>query len=216
MKKSHQDLLWLPVQAFLREGQFFFLRSSGNILICVIVTMWICGKLNKWHRIARKKNQTKTTETEKMCRLVHTSQQEARRGSQSLDHCFPLLQWNRRGLLKIQFMNNQPADNPHVSNTDVLLGSGWATNGYYLAWINVPSLPLQVYLSDLFCYYFGKIAKQSQNVHFSQVYLPCMLQTKKRYVGYMYESLDQKEPVFDAKGIETVRRDSCPAVSKVT
>lgn len=43
-----------------------------------------------------------------------------------------------------------------------------------------------------------------------------MLQTKKRYVGYMYESLDQKEPVFDAKGIETVRRDSCPAVSKVT
>lgn len=53
-------------------------------------------------------------------------------------------------------------------------------------------------------------------VYFSQVYLPCVLQTKKRYVGYMYESLDQKEPVFDAKGIETVRRDSCPAVSKVT
>ena len=50
----------------------------------------------------------------------------------------------------------------------------------------------------------------------SQVNLPCVLQTKKRYVGYMYESLDQKEPVFDAKGIETVRRDGCPAVSKVT
>lgn len=49
-----------------------------------------------------------------------------------------------------------------------------------------------------------------------QVYLPCVLQTKKRYVGYMYETLDQKEPVFDAKGIETVRRDSCPAVSKVS
>ena len=48
-----------------------------------------------------------------------------------------------------------------------------------------------------------------------QVYLPCVLQTKKRYVGYMYETLDQKEPVFDAKGIETVRRDSCPAVAKV-
>ena len=42
-----------------------------------------------------------------------------------------------------------------------------------------------------------------------------MLQTKKRYVGYMYETLDQREPVFDAKGIETVRRDSCPAVAKV-
>ncbi|XP_074752271.1 DNA polymerase zeta catalytic subunit [Athene noctua] len=50
---------------------------------------------------------------------------------------------------------------------------------------------------------------------FEKVYLPCVLQTKKRYVGYMYETLDQKDPVFDAKGIETVRRDSCPAVSKI-
>lgn len=43
-----------------------------------------------------------------------------------------------------------------------------------------------------------------------------MLETKKRYVGYMYETLEQTEPVFDAKGIETVRRDGCPAVAKVT
>nr|XP_015209617.1 PREDICTED: LOW QUALITY PROTEIN: DNA polymerase zeta catalytic subunit [Lepisosteus oculatus] len=50
---------------------------------------------------------------------------------------------------------------------------------------------------------------------FEKVYLPCVLQTKKRYVGYMYESLDQKDPAFDAKGIETVRRDGCPAVSKI-
>ena len=48
-----------------------------------------------------------------------------------------------------------------------------------------------------------------------QVYLPCVLQTKKRYVGYAYESIDQKEPIFDAKGIETVRRDGFPAVVKV-
>ena len=48
-----------------------------------------------------------------------------------------------------------------------------------------------------------------------QIYLPCILQTKKRYVGFMYETVDQKDPVFDAKGIETVRRDSCPVVSKV-
>jgi DNA polymerase zeta len=50
---------------------------------------------------------------------------------------------------------------------------------------------------------------------FEKVYLPCVLQTKKRYVGFMYESEDQSEPVFDAKGIETVRRDNCPAVSKI-
>jgi len=31
----------------------------------------------------------------------------------------------------------------------------------------------------------------------------------------MYESADQKDPVFEAKGIETVRRDGCPAVGKM-
>ena len=50
---------------------------------------------------------------------------------------------------------------------------------------------------------------------FEKVYLPCILQTKKRYVGYMYESRDQVKPVYDAKGIETVRRDGVPAVVKV-
>ncbi|XP_065184530.1 uncharacterized protein LOC135815197 [Sycon ciliatum] len=50
---------------------------------------------------------------------------------------------------------------------------------------------------------------------FEKVYYPCVLQTKKRYCGYKYETLDQKEPEFEAKGIETVRRDGCPAVVKV-
>lgn len=48
-----------------------------------------------------------------------------------------------------------------------------------------------------------------------KVYDPSILQTKKRYVGYMYESADQTEPVYEAKGIETVRRDGCPAVAKM-
>ncbi|RZB70336.1 DNA polymerase zeta catalytic subunit [Asbolus verrucosus] len=48
-----------------------------------------------------------------------------------------------------------------------------------------------------------------------KVYHPCILQTKKRYVGYMYESPEQSEPTYDAKGIETVRRDGCPAVAKM-
>lgn len=38
-----------------------------------------------------------------------------------------------------------------------------------------------------------------------KVYQPCILQTKKRYVGFAYETADQVEPVFDAKGIETIR-----------
>ena len=47
------------------------------------------------------------------------------------------------------------------------------------------------------------------------MYQPCALITKKRYVGYMYESLSQETPELDAKGIETIRRDNCPAVGKV-
>ncbi|XP_050435853.1 DNA polymerase zeta catalytic subunit isoform X2 [Adelges cooleyi] len=50
---------------------------------------------------------------------------------------------------------------------------------------------------------------------FEKVYWPCILQTKKRYCGYMYENIDQKRPKYEAKGIETVRRDGCPAVSKI-
>ncbi|TGZ37682.1 DNA polymerase zeta catalytic subunit [Temnothorax longispinosus] len=50
---------------------------------------------------------------------------------------------------------------------------------------------------------------------FEKVLHPCILQTKKRYCGFMYETRDQEKPEFLAKGIETVRRDGCPAVSKI-
>jgi DNA polymerase zeta len=41
------------------------------------------------------------------------------------------------------------------------------------------------------------------------------LETKRRHVGFMYENLSQVEPVYDAKGIETVRKDGCLAVVKM-
>ncbi|KAE8354241.1 hypothetical protein BDV28DRAFT_156340 [Aspergillus coremiiformis] len=50
---------------------------------------------------------------------------------------------------------------------------------------------------------------------FEKVYHPCILLAKKRYVGFKYEHRDQKEPEFDAKGIETVRRDGTPAEQKI-
>ena len=53
-------------------------------------------------------------------------------------------------------------------------------------------------------------------IHLLQVYLPCVLMAKKRYVGFKYEAPDEKEPGFDAKGIETVRRDGVPAQQKMT
>ena len=50
---------------------------------------------------------------------------------------------------------------------------------------------------------------------FEKVYHPCVLLAKKRYVGFKYESPTQVEPEFDAKGIETVRRDGTPAEQKI-
>ena len=50
---------------------------------------------------------------------------------------------------------------------------------------------------------------------FEKVYFPCVLLAKKRYVGFKYESKQQTEPDFDAKGIETVRRDGTPAEQKI-
>ncbi|GAA6018210.1 hypothetical protein JCM11491_005634 [Sporobolomyces phaffii] len=50
---------------------------------------------------------------------------------------------------------------------------------------------------------------------FEKVYLPCVLLAKKRYVGFKYERLSDLEPEFDAKGIETVRRDGIPATQKM-
>lgn len=50
---------------------------------------------------------------------------------------------------------------------------------------------------------------------FEKVYWPCVLESKKRYVGFKYENPDDAEPVFDAKGIETVRRDGVRAQAKM-
>ncbi|KAJ9477968.1 DNA polymerase zeta catalytic subunit [Pseudozyma hubeiensis] len=50
---------------------------------------------------------------------------------------------------------------------------------------------------------------------FEKVYLPSVLLAKKRYVGFKYETLDEREPGFDAKGIETVRRDFHPAIQRM-
>ncbi|KAI2804906.1 DNA polymerase zeta catalytic subunit [Blomia tropicalis] len=52
-------------------------------------------------------------------------------------------------------------------------------------------------------------------IKLEKIFQPCLLLSKKRYCGYAYESPTQASPVFDAKGIETVRRDNCNAASKI-
>jgi len=60
-----------------------------------------------------------------------------------------------------------------------------------------------------------KMNPRPVKLKFEKVYFPCVLLAKKRYVGFKYESKGQKEPEFDAKGIETVRRDGTPAEQKI-
>ncbi|KAK3190697.1 DNA polymerase zeta [Lecanicillium sp. MT-2017a] len=60
-----------------------------------------------------------------------------------------------------------------------------------------------------------KMNPRPVKLKFEKVYHPCVLLAKKRYVGYMYETKDQVKPEFDAKGIETVRRDGTPAEQKI-
>ena len=43
----------------------------------------------------------------------------------------------------------------------------------------------------------------------------CILETKKRYVGYKFESESEEVGSLDAKGIEMVRRDQCKLVTKI-
>lgn len=37
----------------------------------------------------------------------------------------------------------------------------------------------------------------------------------KRYCGMKFESKDQKKPIFEAKGLETIRKDQCALTQKV-
>jgi DNA polymerase zeta len=60
-----------------------------------------------------------------------------------------------------------------------------------------------------------KLNPRPVKLKFEKVYHPCVLLAKKRYVGFKYESRQQTVPDFDAKGIETVRRDGTPAEQKI-
>ncbi|KAI8374784.1 hypothetical protein BD560DRAFT_393226 [Blakeslea trispora] len=50
---------------------------------------------------------------------------------------------------------------------------------------------------------------------FEKIYHPSVLLAKKRYVGFKYENESDTSPLFEAKGIETVRRDGTAATQKI-
>jgi DNA polymerase delta subunit 1 len=60
-----------------------------------------------------------------------------------------------------------------------------------------------------------KLFRAPNNLVIEKVYCPYYLYSKKRYMGNMYVENDQKEVRFkkiDVKGLQVVRRDSCPFV----
>jgi DNA polymerase zeta len=65
-----------------------------------------------------------------------------------------------------------------------------------------------------FTRYITALLRNPMELKFEKIYHPCLLLTKKRYVGYSYESEEQVKPIFDAKGIETVRLDGCGVLRK--
>lgn len=50
---------------------------------------------------------------------------------------------------------------------------------------------------------------------FEKIYQPAILLAKKRYFGFKFEKKTEVQEVFEAKGIETIRRDNCPVVQKM-
>jgi len=65
------------------------------------------------------------------------------------------------------------------------------------------------------CDHINHHSPEPVNLKLEKVYDGSMLQTKKRYCGMMYESPTQMTPEFEAKGIETVRKDQCKLVQAV-
>ncbi|CUM65007.1 uncharacterized protein PRCAT00002626001 [Priceomyces carsonii] len=70
-------------------------------------------------------------------------------------------------------------------------------------------------IGNQLCLRISKAFPDPITLKFEKVYHPCLLLSKKRYVGYSFENQYQREPKFDAKGIETIRRDGIPAQQKI-
>jgi len=68
---------------------------------------------------------------------------------------------------------------------------------------------------EKFCMAVTSLNPPPVNLKLEKVYLGSIMQTMKRYCGMKYDSKYQKKPTFEAKGLETIRRDQCALTQKV-
>jgi DNA polymerase zeta len=68
---------------------------------------------------------------------------------------------------------------------------------------------------ELLCAAVTSLNPPPVQLKLEKVYRGCIMQTMKRYGGMKYESKDQKKPIFEAKGLETVRRDQCRLTQEI-
>ena len=68
---------------------------------------------------------------------------------------------------------------------------------------------------ELFCKAVTASNPPPVQLKLEKVYLGSIMQTKKKYCGMKFDSKDQQKPTFEAKGLETIRRDQCALTQKV-
>ena len=68
---------------------------------------------------------------------------------------------------------------------------------------------------EKFCMAVTSLNPPPVNLKLEKVYLGSIMQTMKRYCGMKFDSKNQKKPTFEAKGLETIRRDQCALTQKV-
>ncbi|KAG7363113.1 replicative DNA polymerase [Nitzschia inconspicua] len=71
------------------------------------------------------------------------------------------------------------------------------------------------HFGELLCSAVTSLNPPPVQLKLEKVYLGSIMQTMKRYGGMKFESKNQKKPTFEAKGLETVRRDQCALTQKI-
>ena len=101
--------------------------------------------------------------------------------------------------------------NGYKANADVIYGD---TDSVMIKF-NVPDLKDAMKLGEEAAEYVSATFIKPIKLEFEKVYYPYLLISKKRYAGLLWTKTE-KYDYMDTKGIETVRRDNCLLVDRLS